>query len=69
MKYALIDGEISIHQRDQDTFWPISLDEAQHIVDVMNLHETIKAAGIAPTVPADMIHRAEALLDNENEAA
>ena len=37
MKYALIDGEI--HHRDSDTgdFWPVSLDEAQHIVDVMNM--------------------------------
>lgn len=36
MKYALIDHEIHIHQREQDTFWPISNEEAQHIVDVMN---------------------------------
>lgn len=36
MRYALIDGEIHSKPRGQDTFWPISNEEAQHIVDVMN---------------------------------
>ena len=36
MKYALIDNEIHARPSDQDTFWPISNEEAQHIVDVMN---------------------------------
>lgn len=36
MKYALIDNEIHSRPSDQDTFWPISNEEAQHIVDVMN---------------------------------
>lgn len=44
MKYLLQDGEIMIHQRDQDTFWPLSLDEAQHVVDVMNALSTAKTA-------------------------
>lgn len=39
MKYALIDGEIHIHQRDTDAWWPLSLAEAQHVVDVMNCFE------------------------------
>lgn len=36
MKYALIDNEIHSKPSDADTFWPISNEEAQHIVDVMN---------------------------------
>ena len=36
MKYALIDSEIHIHHREGDTYWPLSLEEAQHVVDVMN---------------------------------
>lgn len=40
MKYALIDGEIHAKPRDQDVFLPLSLDEAAHVVDVMNSFET-----------------------------
>jgi rhodanese-related sulfurtransferase len=40
MKYTLIDNEIHIHQRDADTYWPLSIEEAQHVVDVMNAFET-----------------------------
>ena len=36
MKYTLIDGEIHLHQREGDTYWPLSLEEAQHVVNVMN---------------------------------
>lgn len=39
MKYALIDGEIHIHQREADAWWPLSIEEAQHVVDVMNAYE------------------------------
>lgn len=40
MKYALIDGEIHARPRDGDVFLPLSLDEMQHVVDVMNSFET-----------------------------
>lgn len=65
MKYALIDSEIHIHQREADTYWPLSLAEAQHVVDVMN----DLAAGAASmwVVPSDMIERAEALLDSDDK--
>ena len=36
MKYALLDGEIHLHNRDQDMFLPLTLAEAQHVVDTMN---------------------------------
>ncbi len=36
MKYALLDGEIHLHNREQDMFLPLTLAEAQHVVDVMN---------------------------------
>lgn len=36
MKYALIDNEIHRRDHDGDTWWPISNEEAAHIVDVMN---------------------------------
>lgn len=68
MKYALLDGELHIHQRESDIYLPVSLEEAQHVVDVMNLHETIKSASIAQIAPSNMLQRAEALLDNSKEA-
>lgn len=40
MKYALIDSEIHKHDREQDIFLPLTLAEAQHVVDVMNSLET-----------------------------
>lgn len=40
MKYTVEDGEIMIHQRDTDAWWPLSLAEAQHVVDVMNSFES-----------------------------
>lgn len=40
MKYALIDGELHRHDREQDIFLPLTLAEAQHVVDVMNSLET-----------------------------
>lgn len=43
MKYALIDREIHVHHRDTDAWWPISNEEAQHIVDVMNVYEAKSA--------------------------
>lgn len=36
MKYALIDGEIHKHDRETAMFLPLTLDEAQFVVDVMN---------------------------------
>lgn len=67
MKYALVDGEIHIHQRDQDTYWPLSLEEAQHVVDVMNNTELLRAVIDAGAVPTDMLPRALALLDETVE--
>jgi len=40
MKYALIDGEIHKHDRETAMFLPLTLDEAQVVVDVMNSLET-----------------------------
>ncbi len=80
MKYALIDSELHVHQRDSDIYLPLSLDELQHVVDTMNrLGEAIEQAKKQPLfqrlrddlmaeylpVPTDMIERAEALLDDE----
>lgn len=57
MKYALIDGEIHRHDREQDLFLPLTLAEAQHVVDVMNAFHaktgTDKLAAIA-TLVADV---------------
>lgn len=36
MKYALIDGEIHRHDSETAAFLPLTLAEAQHVVDAMN---------------------------------
>ncbi len=45
MKYTVEDGEIMIHQRDTDAWWPLSLAEAQHVVDVMNYLTDVPGIG------------------------
>ena len=69
MKYALIDGEIMIHQREQDAYWPLSIEEAQHVVDVMNVltRDDLSRVAASLGVPTDMIARAEALLDSDDK--
>lgn len=42
-KYALIDLEIHRHDRDTDSFVPLTVAEAQHVVDTMNQVESTPA--------------------------
>lgn len=64
LKYALIDGELHRHDRDADTFLPLTLAEAQEVADTLNALAQAKR-GIETTwvVPANMLPNALALVD------